>query len=201
MAQNQPPFGSHHIHSGRHHRWSPPSGSATRMAGNTILDFVRHPGAAGGSSPWTMPPVSAWSVSTGNGRRGFSVGDPRRQTRSGARRPQVWCGGASWPKETGVAAKALELPWANSFRPPGHIHGSDSTCTWARESSRFGPPRAGNADEELEIQWLPLRDAADKVLRRGEWNDGKNGRWPCGRRPIPPANCDGPPNSDSSGLT
>jgi 8-oxo-dGTP pyrophosphatase MutT (NUDIX family) len=40
-----------------------------------------------------------------------------------------------------------------------------------------GPP-APDADEELEIQWLPLRDAADKVLR-GEWNDGKTalGLW------------------------
>jgi hypothetical protein len=31
---------------------------------------------------------------------------------------------------------------------------------------------APDADEELEIQWLPLAQAVDKVLR-GEWNDGK----------------------------
>jgi ADP-ribose pyrophosphatase len=35
-----------------------------------------------------------------------------------------------------------------------------------------------DADEELEIQWLPLKDAADLILR-GEWNDGKTalGLW------------------------
>ena len=31
---------------------------------------------------------------------------------------------------------------------------------------------APDADEELEIQWLPIAKAADMVLR-GEWNDGK----------------------------
>jgi hypothetical protein len=31
---------------------------------------------------------------------------------------------------------------------------------------------APDADEELELQWLPLGDAIGHVLR-GEWNDGK----------------------------
>jgi len=29
-----------------------------------------------------------------------------------------------------------------------------------------------DADEELEIKWLPLQEAVGHVLR-GEWNDGK----------------------------
>jgi ADP-ribose pyrophosphatase len=31
---------------------------------------------------------------------------------------------------------------------------------------------APDADEDLEIQWLPLEEAAQRVLQ-GEWNDGK----------------------------
>ena len=31
---------------------------------------------------------------------------------------------------------------------------------------------APDADEELEVQWLPFDGALDKI-RRGEWNDGK----------------------------
>jgi ADP-ribose pyrophosphatase len=37
---------------------------------------------------------------------------------------------------------------------------------------------APDADEELELQWLPMTDAVGMVLR-GEWNDGKTalGLW------------------------
>jgi hypothetical protein len=37
---------------------------------------------------------------------------------------------------------------------------------------------APDADEELELQWLPMTDAVAKVLS-GEWNDGKTalGLW------------------------
>jgi hypothetical protein len=31
---------------------------------------------------------------------------------------------------------------------------------------------APDADEELQLQWLPLADALQKLLQ-GEWNDGK----------------------------
>jgi hypothetical protein len=35
----------------------------------------------------------------------------------------------------------------------------------------IGSP-APDADEELELQWLPLKDAL-QLLLTGEWNDGK----------------------------
>ena len=41
----------------------------------------------------------------------------------------------------------------------------------------IGPPKP-DADEELELKWLPLEEAIALVLE-GEWNDGKTalGLW------------------------
>jgi ADP-ribose pyrophosphatase len=41
----------------------------------------------------------------------------------------------------------------------------------------IGPPNP-DADEELELKWLPLEEASALVLE-GEWNDGKTalGLW------------------------
>jgi 8-oxo-dGTP pyrophosphatase MutT (NUDIX family) len=71
-------------------------------------------------------------------------------------------------EETGVTARrwtslGLYLPAPGIFTEVIHLY-------LARDLE-VGTP-APDADEELEIQWLPLAQAADKVLR-GEWNDGK----------------------------
>ena len=71
-------------------------------------------------------------------------------------------------EETGVAARrwtslGLYVPAPGIFSEVIHMY-------LARELD-IGTP-APDADEELELKWLALEEAVEKVLR-GEWNDGK----------------------------
>src|SRR3984957_16081951 len=81
--------------------------------------------------------------------------------------PQV-CAVRELAEETGVAAKR----WTSlgQFLPAPGIFTEVIHLYLARDL-KVGKA-APDADEELEVMWLPLRDAMDKVLR-GEWNDGK----------------------------
>jgi 8-oxo-dGTP pyrophosphatase MutT (NUDIX family) len=71
-------------------------------------------------------------------------------------------------EETGIAAQRWTslgqyLPAPGIFTELIHLY-------LARDLSVGAP--APDADEDLELQWLPLSDALAKV-QRGEWNDGK----------------------------
>jgi 8-oxo-dGTP pyrophosphatase MutT (NUDIX family) len=158
------PIDSHHIHSGR---IIDVSTERLRYANGREydLDFVRHPGAAA-------------VVAVDDGDRVCLV----RQYRHGVtdflweipagkldagEAPQV-CAMRELAEETGVAAKR----WTSlgQFLPAPGIFTEVIHLYLARDLE-VGPP-APDADEELEIQWLPLREAVEMVLR-GELNDGK----------------------------
>jgi 8-oxo-dGTP pyrophosphatase MutT (NUDIX family) len=158
------PIDSHHIHSGR---IIDVSTERLRYANGREydLDFVRHPGAAA-------------VVAVDDGDRVCLV----RQYRHGVtdflweipagkldagEAPQV-CAVRELAEETGVAAKR----WTSlgQFLPAPGIFTEVIHLYLARDLE-VGPP-APDADEELEIQWLPLREAVEMVLR-GELNDGK----------------------------
>ena len=71
-------------------------------------------------------------------------------------------------EETGVSARAwtplgLYIPAPGIFTEVIHLY-------LARELELGAP--APDIDEELELAWMPLGEAIERVLR-GEWNDGK----------------------------
>src|ERR1700691_5411021 len=129
------------------------------------LDFVRHPGAA--------------AVVAVDGRERVCL---VRQYRHGIadflweipagkldadEAPQL-CAVRELAEETGVTAKRWTslgryLPAPGIFTEVIHLY-------LARDLV-IGP-LAPDADEELELQWMPIQDAIAKVLS-GEWNDGK----------------------------
>lgn len=135
------------------------------------LDFVRHPGAAAVVAVDGAGQVCVvrqyrhgitdflWEIPAGK----LDMGEP----------PQL-CASRELAEETGVTAGRWTslgqyLPAPGIFTEVIHLY-------LARELT-VGPPTP-DADEELELQWLPLADAMDKVLQ-GEWNDGKTalGLW------------------------
>ena len=129
------------------------------------LDFVRHPGAAAVVAIDATDRVCVvrqyrhgiedflWEIPAGK----LDAGEP----------PKV-CAVRELQEETGVTAKrwtslGTYLPAPGIFTEVIHLY-------LARELD-LGTP-APDADEELELQWLPLSDAMQKV-QCGEWNDGK----------------------------
>ena len=129
------------------------------------IDFVRHPGAA------AVVPVDAagrvcvvrqyrhgvadflWEIPAGKLDRGEA--------------PEV-CAVRELAEETGVAARrwtslGLYLPAPGIFSEVIHVY-------LARELD-VGTP-APDTDEELEVKWVALGEAVQRVLR-GDWNDGK----------------------------
>jgi ADP-ribose pyrophosphatase len=82
-------------------------------------------------------------------------------------RPEV-CAVRELQEETGVAAKSwtplgLYIPAPSIFTELIHLYLARDLTVGAASP---------DADEELEIKWLPLQEAVGHVLR-GEWNDGK----------------------------
>ena len=155
---------SHHIYSGRI-----VDVSTERLRyGNGReydLDFVRHPGAAA-----VVAVDGAGRVCVvrqyRHGVTDFLWEIPAGKLDAGEA-PEI-CAVRELAEETGVTARrwtslGLYLPAPGIFTEVIHLY-------LARDLE-VGTP-APDADEELEIQWLPLTQAADKVLR-GEWNDGK----------------------------
>jgi 8-oxo-dGTP pyrophosphatase MutT (NUDIX family) len=164
MHKKPTAIGSHHIHSGRIIDVS----TERLRYGNGReydLDFVRHPGAAA-----VVAVDGAGRVCLvrqyRHGITDFLWEIPAGKLDTGEA-PQA-CATRELAEETGVTARRWTslgqyLPAPGIFTEVIHLY-------LARDLN-VGTP-APDADEELEIQWLPMADAADKVMR-GEWNDGK----------------------------
>ncbi|GAC1495907.1 MAG: NUDIX hydrolase [Steroidobacteraceae bacterium] len=158
------PIASNHIHSGRIIDVS----TERLRYGNGReydLDFVRHPGAAaivavdGDGKVCLVRQYRhgvtdfLWEIPAGK----LDSGEP----------PEV-CAVRELAEETGVEARRWTsmgrfLPAPGIFSEVIHLYLARDLCIG---------PAAPDADEELEIQWMPIADAVDQVLR-GEWNDGK----------------------------
>jgi 8-oxo-dGTP pyrophosphatase MutT (NUDIX family) len=129
------------------------------------IDFVRHPGAA------------AVVALDGNNRvcvvRQYRHGveDFLWEIPAGkldAGEPHEICALRELKEETGVEAQrwtslGIYIPAPGIFTEVIHLY--------LARNLKIGSP-SPDADEELEIQWLPLDEALGLILR-GEWNDGK----------------------------
>jgi ADP-ribose pyrophosphatase len=158
------PVDSNHIHSGR---IIDVSTERLRYANGREydLDFVRHPGAAAVVAVDDADRVCLVRQYR-HGVTDFLWEIPAGKLDPGEA-PQV-CAVRELAEETGVAAKRW-TPLGRFLPAPGIF--TEVIHLYLARDLEVGPP-APDADEELEIQWLPLRDAVEKVLR-GEWNDGK----------------------------
>ena len=158
------PIASRHIHSGRIIDVS----TERLRYGNGReydLDFVRHPGAAA-----VVAVDGAGRVCLVRQYR-HGIGDFLWEIPAGkldpGEAPEV-CADRELAEETGVKARHW-TSMGRFFPAPGifteviHLYLARDLVVGAS---------APDADEELEIQWLPIAEAADRVLR-GEWNDGK----------------------------
>ncbi len=168
-------IGSHHIFTGRII-----SVSTERLLYNNgreyDLDFVRHPGAA------AMVAVDASDRVCLVRQYRHGIADFLWEVPAGkldaGEAPQA-CAIRELAEETGVTARRWEslgryLPAPGIFTEVIHLF-------LARDLD-MGAPRP-DADEELELQWLPFAQACDMVLR-GELEDGKTAMalWRAQRR-------------------
>ncbi len=129
------------------------------------IDLVRHPGAAAVVAVDDARRVCLvrqyrhgiadflWEIPAGKLDRGEA--------------PAV-CAVRELAEETGVSARAwtplgLYIPAPAIFTEVIHLY-------LARELELGAP--APDIDEELELAWMPLGEAIERILR-GEWNDGK----------------------------
>ncbi|HTD72512.1 MAG TPA: NUDIX hydrolase [Steroidobacteraceae bacterium] len=129
------------------------------------FDYVRHPGAAavvaidGANRVCLVRQYRhgvqdfLWEIPAGK----LDAGEP----------PEV-CAVRELQEETGVSAKrwtplGLYIPAPSIFTEIIHLYLARDLNVGAASP---------DADEELELQWLPLDQAIGHVLR-GEWNDGK----------------------------
>jgi ADP-ribose pyrophosphatase len=129
------------------------------------LDYVRHPGAAAVVAVDDAGRVCLVRQYR-HGILDFLWEIPAGKLDAGEA-PQT-CAIRELGEETGVTARRWTalgqyLPAPGIFTEVIHLY-------LARDLE-VGTP-APDADEELELQWLPLATAMEKVLR-GEWNDGK----------------------------
>ena len=129
------------------------------------LDYVRHPGAAAVVALDDAGRVCLvrqyrhgildflWEIPAGK----LDAGEP----------PEI-CAVRELREETGVSARR----WTSlgEFLPAPGIFTEIIHLYLARDLE-LGPA-APDADEELELQWLPLSDAIGMILHGG-WNDGK----------------------------
>jgi len=164
MLKPPVPIASNHIHRGR---VIEVSSERLRYANGREheIDFVRHPGAA---AVVAVDPAGRvclvrqyrhgvadflWEIPAGKLDRGEA--------------PEI-CAVRELAEETGVRARrwtslGLYIPAPGIFSEVIHMY-------LARELE-VGTP-APDADEELELKWVPLGDAIERVLQ-GDWNDGK----------------------------
>jgi ADP-ribose pyrophosphatase len=129
------------------------------------IDFVKHPGAAAVVAVDEAQRVCLvrqyrhgiedflWEIPAGK----LDVGEA----------PEI-CAVRELAEETGVRARQ----WSSlgTYVPAPGIFTEVIHLYLARDL-QIGAP-APDADEELQLQWLPLADALQKSLQ-GEWNDGK----------------------------
>jgi ADP-ribose pyrophosphatase len=158
------PIASHHIHSGRIIDVS----TERLRYGNGReydLDFVRHPGAAAVVAVDDAGRV-CFVRQYRHGIADFLWEIPAGKLDPGEA-PQA-CAVRELAEETGVRAGRWTslgqyLPAPGIFTEVIHLY-------LARDLTVGAP--APDADEELELEWLPIEDAVGMLLR-GEWNDGK----------------------------
>ncbi|MGO8829212.1 MAG: NUDIX domain-containing protein [Steroidobacteraceae bacterium] len=129
------------------------------------VDFVRHPGAAAVVAVDDAGRVCLvrqyrhgiadflWEIPAGKLDRGEAP---------------ALCAVRELAEETGVSARVwtrlgLYVPAPAIFTEVIHLY-------LARELTMGAP--APDIDEELELMWMPLGEAIERVLR-GDWNDGK----------------------------
>ncbi|MGO9036513.1 MAG: NUDIX hydrolase [Steroidobacteraceae bacterium] len=155
---------SSHIHRGR---VIDVSSERLRFANGRVyeVDFVRHPAAAAVvavDEAGRVCVVRQYRHGIGDFLWEIPAGklDPAEAPEAGAAR--------ELNEETGVTAHrwtplGLYIPAPGIFTEVIHLY-------LARELE-VGAPNP-DADEELELVWVPIGEAIDKVLR-GEWNDGK----------------------------
>jgi ADP-ribose pyrophosphatase len=162
--QKPTPIASHHIHRGRIIELS----TERLRYGNGReydLDFVRHPGAA------AVVAVDGDARVCLVRQYRHGIGDFLWEIPAGkldpGEAPEV-CAVRELAEETGV--KALRWTSMGRFFPAPGIFTEVIHLYLARDL--IVGASAPDADEELEIQWLPIAKAADMV-QRGEWNDGK----------------------------
>jgi ADP-ribose pyrophosphatase len=160
------PIASKHVHTGRIIQVS-----TERLLYNNgreyDLDFVRHPGAAAVVAVDDSGRVCLVRQYR-HGVEDFLWEIPAGKLDPGEA-PEA-CAVRELAEETGVQARRWTplgkfLPAPGIFTEVIHLY-------LARELTVGAP--APDADEELEIQWLPIEEAAGMVLR-GEWSDGKTG--------------------------
>ena len=158
------PIASQHVHSGRIIEVS-----TERLLYNNgrqyDLDFVRHPGAAAVVAVDHAGRV-CFVRQYRHGVADFLWEIPAGKLDPGEA-PQA-CAVRELAEETGVRAGRWTslgqyLPAPGIFTEVIHLY-------LARDLAVGAP--APDADEELELQWLPIEDALGMLLR-GEWNDGK----------------------------
>jgi ADP-ribose pyrophosphatase len=155
---------SQHIHTGRVIKLST---ERLRYANGREydIDFIRHPGA----SAVVAVDQSGRVCMVRQYRHGiedFLWEIPAGKLDAGED-PKV-CAVRELQEETGVLAErwnslGLYVPAPGLFTEVIHL--------FLARDLRKGEPNP-DADEELELQWLPLAEAIEKVAR-GEWNDGK----------------------------
>ncbi len=158
------PVSSHHIHSGRIIDVS----TERLRYGNGReydLDFVRHPGAAAVVAVDHAGRV-CFVRQYRHGIADFLWEIPAGKLDPGEA-PQA-CAVRELAEETGVRATRWTslgqyLPAPGIFTEVIHLY-------LARDLTVGAP--APDADEELELQWLPIEEAVGMLLR-GDWNDGK----------------------------
>jgi 8-oxo-dGTP pyrophosphatase MutT (NUDIX family) len=129
------------------------------------IDFVRHPGAA------AVVAVDAQSRVCVVRQYRHGIEDFLWEIPAGKLDPgeaPAVCAHRELAEETGVTAKrwtelGLYIPAPGLFTEVIHMYLARDLHVGASQP---------DADEELELQWLPFDEALAKV-QRGEWNDGK----------------------------
>jgi 8-oxo-dGTP pyrophosphatase MutT (NUDIX family) len=129
------------------------------------IDYVRHPGAAAVVAIDSSNRVCVVRQYR-HGVEDFLWEIPAGKLDAGEA-PEI-CALRELKEETGVEARrwtslGTYIPAPGIFTEVIHLY-------LARDL-KIGAP-SPDADEELEIKWLPLEEAAGHILR-GEWNDGK----------------------------
>lgn len=129
------------------------------------IDYVRHPGAAAVVALDAADRVCLVRQYR-HGVQNFLWEIPAGKLDAGER-PEV-CAVRELYEEAGVTAKRW-TPLGQYIPAPGIF--TELIYLYLARDLTVGAA-SPDADEELEIAWLPLEEAAGHVLR-GEWNDGK----------------------------
>lgn len=158
------PIANHAIHQGRVVQFSTVTLRYTNGREHE-LDFIRHPGA---SAVVALDAAGRVCVvrQYRHGIEDFLWEIPAGKLDKGEK-PDV-CAERELAEETGVRAR-LWTPMGMFLPAPGIF--TEVIHLYLARDLEFGSATP-DADEELEVQWVPFADAVNQV-QRGEWNDGK----------------------------